>query len=378
MTVDLGRDALFVTLAGSQAHGTARVGSDVDLRGVFIAPLELRLSLFRTLDQIEAPIEGQLGEEVNMRLRRHPTAALGMDLKTESVLFDIAKFLSLCAAANPNALEILFADERDWMYETPAWRRLHMERHRFLSMKVRQTYLGYAMAQLKRIGTHRSWLLNPPAQKPRRSDFGLPEASTLSRDDQDRIERNIGDRLRTYSIDSIEMPPTTRIEVKERLRLLHQDLLQTAEASLQERLRSVAVSSLRLPREVEATLEAERRYRSAMKHWSAFQTWKASRNPARAELERRHGYDTKHAMHLIRLMRSGLEILQTGELRVRRGDAEDLNAVRDGALSFEALLEAASRLQSEIEETAHRTALPADVDEAFVDGLLLELVRGAR
>jgi hypothetical protein len=115
-----------------------------------------------------------------------------------------------------------------------------------------------------------------------------------------------------------------------------------------------------------------------MKHWSAFQTWKASRNPARAELERRHGYDTKHAMHLIRLMRSGLEILQTGELRVRRGDAEDLNAVRDGALSFEALLEAASRLQSEIEETAHRTALPADVDEAFVDGLLLELVRGAR
>ncbi len=31
---------VFLTLAGSQAHGTAREGSDVDVRGVCIAPLQ--------------------------------------------------------------------------------------------------------------------------------------------------------------------------------------------------------------------------------------------------------------------------------------------------------------------------------------------------
>ena len=55
-----------------------------------------------------------------------------------------------------------------------------------------------------------------------------------------------------------------------------------------------------------------------MKHWDSYQTWKTHRNPARAELERQHGYDTKHAMHLIRLMRMGLEVLETGDLGVRR------------------------------------------------------------
>jgi len=158
-TVDLDRDIIFVALAGSQAHGTGREGSDVDLRGVFVAPVAQRLSLFHSVGQLEGPVGGSVGAAVHGRLLAHHSASRGVSVRTECVLFDVAKFLCLCAAANPNALEILFADERDWMYETPAWRRLHRERYRFLSQKVQQTYLGYAMAQLKRIGTHRSWLL---------------------------------------------------------------------------------------------------------------------------------------------------------------------------------------------------------------------------
>ena len=75
-----------------------------------------------------------------------------------------------------------------------------------------------------------------------------------------------------------------------------------------------------------------------MKHWESYQTWKTHRNPARAALERQHGYDTKHAMHLVRLMRMGLEVLERGDLRVRRDDADALSAIRDGAMSFDELL----------------------------------------
>lgn len=100
-----------------------------------------------------------------------------------------------------------------------------------------------------------------------------------------------------------------------------------------------------------------------------------TRNPARAELERQHGYDTKHAMHLIRLMRMGLEVLETGDLRVRRDDADELSAIRDGAMSFDALLAAATGLQDSMEKAAATTRLPADVDREGVDDLLLALLR---
>jgi hypothetical protein len=111
-----------------------------------------------------------------------------------------------------------------------------------------------------------------------------------------------------------------------------------------------------------------------MKHWESYQTWQSQRNPARADLERRHGYDTKHAMHLIRLMRMGLEALKGGDLLVRRPDAEQLLAIREGAMSFEALLALSRSLQNEMESAASTSMLPDSVDPRYVDALVLELL----
>lgn len=375
MTLDLARDTIFVTLAGSHAHGTARDGSDVDLRGVCIAPLQIRLSLFDSFEQFDGILDGPLWDAVLPRLQAHATASRSLSVKTETVIFDAAKFLGLCANANPNALEILFADERDWVFETPAWRRLHAERQRFLSKKVQQTYLGYAMAQLKKIRTHRSWLLDPPTHKPTREEFGLPESGTLNRDDQNRIEQSIADKVRSYGIDTLEMPKALRIALQDRMRTFWCDALAAPEEELDERVRAVATSALRLPASVVDALNAERKYRAAMRHWEAYETWKSERNPGRAALEKQHGYDTKHAAHLLRLMRTGLELLETGELRVRRPDAVELIAVRDGALSYDDLLAQAAGLESRMGAAARTTSLPDQIDHGLVDGLAMELIR---
>ncbi len=372
----LEQQTIFLTLAGSQAHGTAREGSDVDFRGVCIAPLSLRLSLFNTFEQYEGALPGPLAESVVPSLAGHPTASRALEIKTECVIFDVAKFVGLCAAANPNALEILFADEQDWVFETPAWRRLHDERYRFLTRKVQQTFHGYAMAQLKKIKTHRSWLLNPPTKKPSRGDFGLPGAGgTLSSDDQNRIEQSIADKIRGYGIDAIDMPKATRIAIQERLDAFYRDVLYASDEDLDERMRAVATHALQLPLDVVSALNAEKKYRAAMKHWDSYQIWKEHRNPARAELECKYGYDTKHAMHLIRLMRMGLEALEIGDLRVRRDDAHELSAIRDGAMPFDELLAAATALQKSMERAAGMTKLPGDVDHKGVDALLGDVLR---
>jgi predicted nucleotidyltransferase len=364
---------VFLTLAGSQAHGTAREGSDVDVRGVCVAPLSVRVSLFKSFEQYEGALPEGLREAVIPRIKEHPSASRGLDVKAECVIFDVSKFLSLCAAANPNALELLFASEQDWLLATPQWRRIHDQRGHFLTKKVQQTFLGYAMAQLKKIQTHRSWLLNPPAKKPTREDFGLPpHGGTLSADDQHRIEQSIAEKLRSYGIDNVDMPRPTRIALQERLEGLYRDAVATTEDDVEERMRGVATAALGVPPEIAATLNAEKRYRAALKHWDSYQTWKSQRNPARAELERMHGYDTKHAMHLIRLMRMGLEVLEAGELRVRRDDADHLSAIRDGALSFDDLLSTASALQQSMQQEANVSRLPADVDHDWMDTLLAD------
>lgn len=75
----------------------------------------------------------------------------------------------------------------------------------------------------------------------------------------------------------------------------------------------------------------------------------ARRNPARAALEAQHGFDTKHAMHLVRLLRMGCEVLGRGEVVVHRPDATELLAIRHGAWSFERVVAEAQDLLAALE-----------------------------
>ena len=101
------------------------------------------------------------------------------------------------------------------------------------------------MAQLKKIKTHRAWLLNPPTKKPSREAFGLPIAGgTLGGDDQNGIEQSIADKIRSYGIDNVDMPKPARIAVQERLDAFYRDVLSASDEDLDERMRAAATHAL--------------------------------------------------------------------------------------------------------------------------------------
>jgi hypothetical protein len=77
----------------------------------------------------------------------------------------------------------------------------------------------------------------------------------------------------------------------------------------------------------------ERAYHHAFRDWQQYEHWKAHRNPKRAALEMKMGFDGKHASHLVRLMRMCREILETGRVVVKRPDRE--GAAGDSAWSVE-------------------------------------------
>jgi predicted nucleotidyltransferase len=122
-----------------------------------------------------------------------------------------------------------------------------------------------------------------------------------------------------------------------------------------------------------AQLTRMRNHHRALRDPGASAERLARRNPARAELERAHGFDTKHAMHLVRLLRMGNEVLVTGVVHVHRADAEELLAIRQGAWTFEEVIAESERLMDSLAHASAGSPLPEAPDERAADDLVVEL-----
>ena len=119
----------------------------------------------------------------------------------------------------------------------------------------------------------------------------------------------------------------------------------------------------------------ERAYHNALKHWQNYVHWRANRNPDRAGREQHFGYDTKHAAHLLRLYRMGIEILREEVVRVRRPDAAWLREVLDGRYSYPELMELVHQLRSDLIAAEAASTLPDAPDAEEIEALVVALHR---
>lgn len=310
----LQRSTILLTLTGSHAYGLATETSDYDWRGIAIPPKEYFSGFLQRFDQADSGFEG-----------------------VDCSIFDIRKFCALAADANPNIIEVLWTDVEDTAICTPAGMALKSIRDSFLSRKVKHTFSGYAVAQLKRIKTHRKWLMNPPEHKPTRAEFDLPEATLVSSDQMGAIaaviEKDTGDTTLDDVAAIVRFGPT----------VMH-------------------------------AYQRERAYHNALTQWHQYENWKKARNPARAELEAKNGYDTKHALHLVRLMRMGEEILLTGEVIVKRPDREELLEIRAGAWSYDRIVDYAEKMDAKLTELEKTSHLPHSPNRAWLDSACQQIV----
>jgi predicted nucleotidyltransferase len=82
-------------------------------------------------------------------------------------------------------------------------------------------------------------------------------------------------------------------------------------------------------------------------------------------------YRPKHAMHLIRLLYSGIEALQSGTIRIDVGEHRaELLAIKSGAWTFEQAQHRALELDRAFQEAYRHTTLPEQPDYAQVDAFL--------
>ena len=320
---------ILVSVTGSRAYGTFRPDSDYDYKGVCVPPHEYRMGFLHHFEQLEIkdPID--------------------------CTIFDTIKFIQMAANCNPNILDVLFAHEDDLVVCTPPGKMLRDARQDFLSKKASASFRGYAMSQIQRIRRHRRWLLDPPTHLPERVEFGLPEVAPIPKDQLNAAISRITKKLDSWEVDFGRMDDAEKIYVKEQIH----NHLSELEIADDEKFAS-AGRLMGYEENFLVMLGQEKKWRQAVADWKSYQDWKEHRNPARAALEAKFGYDCKHAMHLIRLMTMCREVLTEGLVLVRRPDAPFLKSVLNGELAFDYIEGWAEDQDKELIEVGRNSPLP--------------------
>lgn len=90
----------------------------------------------------------------------------------------------------------------------------------------------------------------------------------------------------------------------------------------------------------------------------------------RKELEEKYGYDTKYAMHLLRLGYQGVEVMETGHMSMPVGEPTHtfLMEVREGKVTINEVLETAGNLERHLKDLLHDSHLPDHPDREVVEG----------
>lgn len=350
---DVSSRTILLVKHGSQAYGTSTPTSDLDVKGICIPPRPYYLGFAHKFEQSEELVS-----------KGHPE---------DRVVYSIEKFMRLATDCNPNIIEVLNVNEEDVLRSDYFGRKLRENASLFLSKKAKHTFSGYAHAQLKRIQTHKGWLMKQEQferPKPTREEFDLPPLGDGHKTQVEMAFAEVQSRLDSWNIDCRGMDEADKIHLQGRMA----DLLATMNVDRAGLWNLAAKASFGAEGNLIYRLQKERQYANIVADWEKYHIWKRARNQARAELEVKFGYDTKHGGHLIRLMRMCKEILEGKGVIVKRPDAKEILEIRNGAWSYEKLIFEAKKLETECDDLYKTSSLPFKPDVDKIDELCVELV----
>lgn len=230
------------------------------------------------------------------------------------VIYSLDKAVRLLLKSNPNIVGVLWLRDNEYVHRHATFDLLHARRSIFSSQAAADSFAGYAYDQLKRM-----------------------EAFDLER--------------------MAEYEALTK-EIRARGSLT--EVLEADKAKLEHIARNWGVA-----------LETLLRFRKLHhEHFSGYMGEK------RKAMVRKYQYDVKNAAHLIRLLRMGIEFLETGQLQVfRTTDADELKRIKRGGWTLDQVKEQAERLFGRIDEARTRSPLPPRPDDGAANALLMEMHR---
>ena len=375
---------IFEGIVGSQAYGLATPTSDVDMKGVYIQPLDDILS-FGYIEQVN-------------------------DEKNDKVYYEVRRFLELVATNNPNLIELLNLPDDMITYKHPVYDLILAHRDIFISKICRNSFAGYAIAQIGKARGLNKKIVNP-VDKERKTplDFcnvhfgynsmpltkylednvmnqkfcgiaNVPHAKDLYGLFYDYNSHNAfsDSKLKFGDYLSLEQDNFKEYCVENELFLHYKGIVKEAEDG------TFPSNELRM-----SHIEKEERnnmlcyftynkdgYTIYCKDYKEYWEWVEKRNQARYNDNAKHGkgYDSKNMMHCHRLLDMAIEIGEGKGIIVRRPNREYLLNIRSGEMDYDFLVADAERKIKEVDELFDKnTTLSTKIDNKVVNDLLLKV-----
>ena len=297
-----------LTLGGSKAYGTNLPESDTDLRGFAI---ERRKDIYgiSSFEQFE-------------------------DRATDTVIYGLKKFVSLCKACNPNVIEMLGTKPEHILCINEIGMLLRENADLFLSKRAYVTFTGYAIAQLRRLQNALCHDAYTPVQQEEHIQKSL---ESMMRKMQKQYE--MGDGSVTFSLG------------------------KSGHAEQEEILTSVHIDGVPLRK----FLELNNDITNMLRNYGKLN----KRNKKKDVPHLR-----KHAMHLVRLYLMGIDILKGRSIHTYRDkEHELLMGIRNGTVSFDEVFQLVDDYEKEIEQAYHDSPLPDQPDEDAINDMLIKIYR---
>ena len=340
---------IFEGISGSIAYGTSTPESDKDIRGVFILPLNYVLK-YGFIDQVS-------------------------DEKNDIVFYEIGRFIELLINNNPNILELLNLPEDCVIYRHPMFKLIEENKDFFLTKKVRWTFAGYAIEQIKKARGYNKKMNWEEKQMTRKTvlDFcyvlvdGGSVAFKEWVKDIISIDGTMSSNWNQHDFSLVNIDHSKDLYAMYKFTngiVFHEDKSHDVQlTSIPNGMKPIAYLSFN-----------KDGYSSHCKKYSEYQTWLKERNPNRFKMNKEHGknYDSKNMCHCMRLLDMVIEMLDTNKINVRRPKEhiEYLMKIRKGEMEYEDLLKMAEYKISLLDEKFSKSTLPEKVDKEFAYYLL--------
>lgn len=327
---------LLECISGSRAYGLDTDQSDTDIKGVFYLP---RPAYFG-IDYIS-----QISNDTN-----------------DEIYYEIGRFVDLLLKNNPNLLELLATPSDCVRFRHPLMDKLPLQL--FLSRKCKDSFAAYALSQIRKAQGLNKKINNP--QPPERKSLlhfcyiiqnnsSIPVTDWLTRQGIKQEQCGLSAITHAKGIYALYVTDTYATWC--------QGIISSTEAN------DVTVSNIPKNQTLRAYLSVNADgYSIYCREYKDYWNWVEKRNEVRYTNNMNQGknYDAKNMMHTIRLLQMGREIIQTGQLHVRRSNRAELLSIKNGEWEYQQLLDYAERLMEDIELAYPDSPLPEEPDHAVV------------
>lgn len=350
---------LMEAIVGSQSFGLATETSDIDLKGVFVIPMNERIS-YSYYDQVA-------------------------DEKNNEVYWELGKFIQLIQNANPGALEFLFSTDKCITRGKEYFEYFRNLPINYANMKCKDTFLGYAVGQIGRARGLNKKIVNPqPKEPPQVLDFCYileDKGAVLVKDWlKDRMQDQKWFAL--AAVDHFDMGYHVYQQIPVENSTEPEHKWRWAYGIVSDEIKANDIQLNSIPKGIKpiAFMTFNRNaYSKACKTHTEYWRWESIRNEERYKftIEHGQGYDAKNCMHCIRLLMTALDIATTGNITVdRTKDREYLLTIKAGKYTYDEIMAKTEELSKQVAEAFENSGLPdLPFNEISPDDLLLSILR---